>query len=358
MTELNPTSTRIERRADHLRLVLGDGRPALRFHWFWLRHNCPDAVHPTTRERVLDARRVSLDIEPIDVRLVGDTLRLEWAGHTSVYALSWLVAHAYGPETTPLQPPSNDLAAVTIDAAALREAPPVELFDRVLAGVRAHGLAVVRGYGQDTEALIEGFLGRGLGVRSTHFGRIEDLRTDNTTNLNTDQLGYTDAPVELHTDQPFIEAPPRYQLLQAMRSALEGGENLLADAAAALRYLRGMDRAAYEVLTKTPVVFHRRQKNFESRIESPIFRVDTHGELLQVRHSDFTFAPHRLPFEEMEAFYRAYQRFQAIVHDLRHHWRFLLAPGDFVFYDNHRMLHARTAFRGPRWVRGVYFDPS
>ncbi len=42
----------------------------------------------------------------------------------------------------------------------------------------------------------------------THFGRIEDLRTDNTTNQNTDQLGYTDAAINLHTDQPFIADPP------------------------------------------------------------------------------------------------------------------------------------------------------
>ena len=42
----------------------------------------------------------------------------------------------------------------------------------------------------------------------THFGRIEDLRTDNTTNQNTDQLGYTDAAINLHTDQPYIADPP------------------------------------------------------------------------------------------------------------------------------------------------------
>jgi hypothetical protein len=52
------------------------------------------------------------------------------------------------------------------------------------------------------------FLPAGASVIETHFGRIEDLRTDNTTNKNTDQLGYTDAPVNLHTDQPFIADPP------------------------------------------------------------------------------------------------------------------------------------------------------
>lgn len=52
------------------------------------------------------------------------------------------------------------------------------------------------------------FLPCGASVVETHFGRIEDLRTDNTTNQNTDQLGYTDAAINLHTDQPFIADPP------------------------------------------------------------------------------------------------------------------------------------------------------
>lgn len=217
---------------------------------------------------------------------------------------------------------------------------------------------IIRGWGLDTEAIIEALAALGLDVRSTHFGRIEDLRTDNTTNQNTDQLGYTDAPVELHTDQPFIQSPPRFQLLQAIRSADEGGENIVADARGALEYLRRVDEASWRLLVSTPVRFHRRQKAFESIVDTPLFTTDGHGTLRQVRHSYFTFAPHRLPFAEMEAFYRAYQRFQRIVHDPRHHWRFLLAPGDVLFYDNHRVLHARTGFRGARWVRGVYFDPQ
>ena len=47
-----------------------------------------------------------------------------------------------------------------------------------------------------------------------------------------------------------------------------------------------------------------------------------------------------------------------LVRDRRHHYRFQLAPGDALLYDNHRVLHGRTGFRGPRWVRGVYFDPA
>lgn len=63
----------------------------------------------------------------------------------------------------------------------------------------------------------------------THFGRIEDLRTDNTTNKNTDQLGYTDASVQLHTDQPFLERPPKFQMLHCQRPAASGGISFCVD---------------------------------------------------------------------------------------------------------------------------------
>jgi len=160
--------------------------------------------------------------------------------------------------------------------------------------------------------------------------------------------------VNLHTDQPFLERPPRYQVLQAIRAADEGGESFLVDAEAAARHLRSLDERAHELLTTTPVRFHRRQKNFERIVDAPL--LDTRGERFQVRYSYFTLAPFRLPFARMEEWYRAYDRFARLVRDPRHQYRFLLNPGDFVIYDNHRMLHARTSFRGPRWVRGIYLD--
>jgi gamma-butyrobetaine dioxygenase len=58
----------------------------------------------------------------------------------------------------------------------------------------------------------------------------------------------------------------------------------------------------------------------------------------------------------MEAWYHAYARFTRLVRDPRHQYRFRLAAGGFVFYDNARMLHGRSGFQGARWLRGIYFD--
>jgi gamma-butyrobetaine dioxygenase len=198
---------------------------------------------------------------------------------------------------------------------------------------------------------------QGLHIRGTHFGRIEDLRTDNTTNQNTDQLGYTNAAINLHTDQPFIPDPPRFQRLHCMQRATSGGDNAIVDAIAAAHHLSFTDAPTFDLLASTPVHFHRQQKQFERLHISPIFERDSDGHLYRVRYSYFTMAPQRLPFAHMSAWYHAYNRFASFVRDPRNQYQVTLEPGDFLAYDNWRMLHARTAFSGPRWMRGVYFDP-
>ena len=68
------------------------------------------------------------------------------------------------------------------------------------------------------------------------------------------------------------------------------------------------------------------------------------------------------PGQRAQACHRAdglLSRPSLIVHLVRapeHQYRFALRPGDWVLHDDHRMLHARTGFRGARWVRGVHFD--
>lgn len=324
------------------------------FHWFWLRHWCECCRHPVTRERTLSAAQVSLDVRPAAVGVGGDgDVEIVWneadgSSHRSVYRPDWLRAHAYAANREAVSPPSSDLAEIEV-------APGPDLAARCLAVVAERGVCFARGFGLDTEALIDAFASDGLAVIETHFGRIEDLRTDNTTNQNTDQLGYTDAPVDLHTDQPFLDRPPRYQALHCMQPADRGGESYLCDAFQAARYLRSIDAPAYERLTTTPVVFDRQQQGFQRRLVSPMLETRD-GEVFRVRSSYFTLAPHQLPFAEMEAFYRADQRFTALTLDRAHQYRFGLEAGDFLLYDNWRMLHARTGFEGARWVRGIYFD--
>ncbi len=350
----------LELHPEWLRIPFGEGHHA-DFHYRWLRHNCDRERHPQTGERSRCSSELPDEPTPRHAALTGDALEIEWApdGHTSRYPLAWLRAHAYAPGRVAPPLPSGELAPLLLSA---RGRPLAAQVREALALVRARGAAVVRHDPDDhtppeqaTGAIVAAFEAAGLKVIDTHFGHIEDLRTDNTTNQNTDQLGYTDAPVGLHTDQPFLDRPPRYQLLQGIRRADEGGENLLADARAAFRWLEATDAHAAELLATVPIRFHRQQRGFERVVVAPM--VSRRGDDdFRVRCSYFTLAPHALPFARTLDYYRAHDRFIRLLRDPRHHVRAKLEPGDWMIYDNHRTLHGRTGFSGARWVRGIYFD--
>ncbi len=345
-----------------LRVPIGDGHVDV--HHRWLRHQSPASRHPITGERTLCSSELADDVRPLQASIEGSSLRVRWSddGHVAEYDLGWLAEHAYARDRVDVPPPPSDLARIELDGSGDLG----DLVRRAVARIDEQGAVLVRRPHarpeEETEAIVDAFAASAYRVVPTHFGRIEDLRTDNTTNANTDQLGYTDSAIDLHTDQPFLEKPPRLQLLHGIRSAERGGENMVADALAAARYLEATDARAVELLTTTPVTFHRKQKTFEKILHSPIVQLESVRagqplEPFQVRASYFTLAPYRLPFAKMEEWYRAHDAFFRLVRDPRHQYRFALGPGDFLLYDNHRMLHGRTAFRGARWVRGVYFDP-
>jgi gamma-butyrobetaine dioxygenase len=286
-----------------LRLRVSSSR-AFDFHYRWLRHNCDKERHPLTQERTLCSSELPDTITPLSASIEGDRLKVRWDTHNdSYYALTWLEKHAYAVNQQGAIPPPSDPRLLEVIAANPASAQAV---NEVLAKVFTQGAAVLRRPDhrvvhaeKETEDVINEIAKRGLRVIPTHFGRIEDLRVDNTTNANTDQLGYTQAAVELHTDQPFIPHPPTFQLLQCIRTADKGGENSLCDARAAALYLRDVDRTSYDLILNTPVTFNREQKNFQSKFVAPLF-TDPNEDNFTVRYSYFTFAPYAVPFDRME----------------------------------------------------------
>ena len=334
------------------------------FHFRWLRHHTKEDRHPITGERTLCSSELPDDLAPLSVRVEqrsnGAVLAVSWSdARTTEHDLAWLQEHAYASERDVPAEPDARLASYEI----AREG---RSFEEVAAEaaerVARHGLVVVRApqAGGDpeneTERWIAAFAAAGLNVTGTHFGRIEDLRPDNTTGSNTDQLGYTDSAIQLHTDQPFLDEPPQYQMLQSIVRASYGGENVFVDAQAASDYYAATASYEHSLLASLPVRFSRRQKHFSRDVDSPILSLATAEKPFRVRYSYFTLAPLSFPFALMASFYRAHDAFARMLREPGRGVRANLAPGDIVLYDNHRMLHSRTPFEGPRWVRGVYFD--
>jgi len=224
--------------------------------------------------------------------------------------------------------------------------------------LRRFGIVYIKNRGFDTEGLISDFfLPENKNVFESHFGRYEDLMiaAENTTNKNTDQLGYTNDAINLHTDQPFIEHPPGFQALQCIKRATSGGDSIFVDGKAASLYLQQEDPMSFDVISTTNVCFHRKQKTFESIIHSPIIKLEN-GQFQQIRYSYFTMDPMVIPFHQMERWYRSYNNFARIVRNPKHQYHISLNEGDVVLYSNYRMLHGRTGFTGGRHLRGIYFN--
>lgn len=98
----------------------------------------------------------------------------------------------------------------------------------------------------------------------------------------TTQLGYTTAAVHLHTDMPFMDVVPGFQVLHCIRTADTGGENYVADAVAAANYLRRTDRHSFDILSNVPVHLSRHQAKFVAETRYPMLQLNDDGEVVQV----------------------------------------------------------------------------
>ena len=147
------------------------------------------------------------------------------------------------------------------------------------------------------------------------------------------------------------------QILHCIEQSESGGESSVSDGVSALLEMRRTHPRWFRLLATVPVTFHRKQKAVDRKFVGPIAICDSNGTPRQVRASYFSLAPFTVNFDEMADFYAAYSHFTNLLRSPRFCLTTQLHSGDYLLYDNYRMLHARTAFVGTkRWFRGVYVD--
>ncbi len=331
------------------------------FHYIWLRHNCRclnGCVNSKSNEKVTSTTDFPMNIYPISYSVnTSDKLIIEWSqgNHKTIYDIKNLIDSSYSKNRVLAAEPYIKLSDIIVNFKDYGSS-SIEYLKKVKLTLNKYAACIVKNRGTDIEEIISEFGGN---VYYSHFGRYEDLKTNNTTNQNNDQLGYTNASVGLHTDLAFIEEPPKYQLLQCLTPAETGGENYFTNLNFLMKYLKQIDYEAFRIITTYPVTFDRKQKNYSSKVTAPIITLsgeDSNGHPIVkiARFSYFTYAPFNFSFDEMESFYRAHNIFTELCNKFRYQTK--LERGDFVIYNNHLNLHARTAFEGDRHLRGVYFS--
>ena len=87
---------KLEKKNDHLSILWKDNFES-KFHFMWLRDNCPTAIHPTANMRVFNILTVSKNIFPKKYKIEKNKLNIDWSegDHNSKFNLKWLRDHCY-----------------------------------------------------------------------------------------------------------------------------------------------------------------------------------------------------------------------------------------------------------------------
>jgi gamma-butyrobetaine dioxygenase len=347
-------------QADRTLSVQWSNGSTSRFHYFWLRDNCPQLRHPSTNHRVVETSSIPADVRPTlaEISPTGE-LRIVWQpdGHESRFSPSWLCAYDYsqGARRTHQQPKLWDAAIgddlprahypdLISDASVMR---------KYLSGFCDYGVGALSGVPTEPGTVLE--VARHLGqVRSTSWGTVFDVRTM----PNANSVAYTSLPLVTHTDEAYRDPTPTIQLQHFLIADPHGGESTLVDGFKIAADLRQHAPAQFELLATTPLHFHFRDANTELENEGPVIERDVRGEVTGIRYSNHSAQPFLMPFDQMEAYYAAYRAFGAMRESDAYQLRIKMASGEMYMVDNRRVLHGRTGFSssGGRHLQSCYIE--
>jgi alpha-ketoglutarate-dependent taurine dioxygenase len=328
----------------------------------WLRDNLREDRDPHSGQRLVDI--ADLPVEPkIRSAVADDTMvHVEWESEPcpASFDLEWLARHgrasaAARPELARrlwLEGAASEAARdfAWTSFAELRKDAPARL--DWLTHLVQDGVAFLNGVPATDTAILEAASHVGQ-VAATNYGQVFDVRSV----AQPENLAYSDLGLGLHTDNPYREPVPGFQVLHALLASVEGGESLFADGIALAEHLRVADAGAFAQLTQTAVPFLYRSQDAELYAERPLIQLSCRGDVTAVHYNSRSIAPLLMTAREARPFYAAYRRFAALLREPRFQMRFRLNSGDLVAFDNQRILHGRTGFssaRYPRHLRGCY----
>jgi alpha-ketoglutarate-dependent taurine dioxygenase len=331
-----------------------------RFHYFWLRDNCPQLRHGTTNHRVVETSEVPAGVSPSSIALIDDhSVQITWDvdGHVSTFTGEWLRANDYSngvrhPRSThTLWDGSLGEAVPSTSYPALRNDPAVR--QKFLEGFLSYGVGLLSDVPCEPGTVLE--VGTFLGeLRSTSWGTVFDVISMEDAN----SVAYTNLPLVTHTDEGYRNPAPTVQLQHFLRADASGGESTLTDGFAVAEHLRTHAPQDFALLSQTMLKFHFADSTAEHQAYEPIISLYPDGSIKAIRYSNHSVLPFLLPFEEMDAFYTAYRNFGTLRESDQFQFRVKMGAGDLYMVDNHRVMHGRTGFSsgGARHLQSCYIE--
>ncbi|KAI0790701.1 Clavaminate synthase-like protein [Abortiporus biennis] len=348
----------------------------------WLRDSCqcPECVHPSTRQKLHRTSDIPGDVGPKKdgVKAIPSGLQIQWqSGHLSFYPKNLLQAHSTPDNLATFH---RDVEPIPWDTEKVTKAPSLfvsfdslqtkEGLSAAIDQITKYGLLFMTGVPTEKttneECAVRTVANTFGQLRPTFYGETWDVKNiRNSTNI-----AYTNLFLGFHTDLQYFNHPPRYQFLHCLRNKVQGGTSLFVDALAAAETLRKTNPEDFDLLTSTPVKFHYINDGHHLHNSHPTIELATFpkvpGEPRPIRFINYSppfQAP--LPVSTPPEFYTALERFVALLEEESSRYEYTLREGDCVMFDNRRVLHARTAFTDEgdvgvdevnRWLKGCYIE--
>jgi len=342
---------------------LADG--PTRFHALWLRDNARDDAsrHGGNDQRLFDVTELADVVTVESAEVVEGRLVVSFGpdGATSSYDADWLEAHRYdGPVARVVESRAWVAADLALHRLAWADREDPAAWAGATRALVRDGVAIVDGL-----ATGEAGDGAGLGdvaglwgpIRETNYGEVFHVRAE----ADPTNLAFTPRALNVHTDNPYRRPVPGYQLLHCLVASDAGGVTVLVDGFRAAEVLRDEDPVAFGLLSTRSVPFRWSGGGFDLWNRGPLIEVvdggPGHGTIRAVRYNNRSAAPFDLPFGEMAGYYEAFRTFARLLHRPELEYRFTLAPGECMVFDNERVLHGRHGEADPeRYLQGCYLD--
>ncbi|KAJ4136197.1 hypothetical protein NW768_003805 [Fusarium equiseti] len=331
----------------------------------WLRDNCQcsECVNQSTRQRNFDTFKLPQDIKPRSFEHHETHLEVLWEDdHKSIHPWEWLDCwfkqgfkrqlrlhkpHKLWGSEVAQDPPKVDyrLGADSIMAELTKK-------------IWTHGFCLVENTEPTPEATKE-FLEKIGPIRNTHYGGFYDFVPD----LALADTAYTNIALPAHTDTTYFTEPAGLQAFHCLSHDAPpdhnpdeplGGESLLVDGFMAATKLKEEFPEAYGVLQRVQIPWHASGNEgiaiAPDRIY-PVIETDD-NRLHRIRwNNDDRGVVHPA---NAEVWYDAARKWNEIIRRESSEFWFKLTPGTIVIFDNWRVMHGRSAFKGNRRICGAY----
>ena len=346
-----------------VRLRSGDLVAQLHPHWLRDRSGEPGQIDPSNRQRLFTPSDIAPDLAVSRCELSGDRLTVAFSdGHVAHLSVE-TIAQRLGWHPDPEAPPPPEPWMGTPDPFPFADWEAIGWSDRdsdldaVLGALSAfyrNGFVVFRNtpVEEGTVARVAERMGY---LAGQNFGRVFDVRVE----PDPTDLAFTSIELLAHTDLPYRREPPGIQLLHCLANEAPGGDSTLVDGLAAWYAVRATEPLLYRALIDVEVDYRYDTGGDTVVNRGYVFELDRDAQFRSIRFNTKLDGPSPRAEAYLDAWYRGRRWLTDWLNDPGHRARFRLEAGDLLFFDNHRVLHGRTAFQsdaGRRHLQGCYIE--